>query len=351
MPLPLIMGLGLGIVGGAKYLMGKEDDKQAKSLLDTAASELYNSPLGQSGMADPYIANIRSIAQQDTGILGMMMGEPNKSQRIQGLMDQALMANRQHMQNQWSSQEAQMGRAHDFSLLGQRDLVDQQNDAREAGYQQQNTMLGANLRNQSAMYAHNLRMLEGQQAGQVANQRDMVDRTFQLSDQLDQDVSRDMGEMAVYQDNYRKGLSALASNNPADVVASMYNFFQMVEPGGMVRDAESGQYKGVGGASSQFANLLNEVQGKGLNDKTRRQLQEAMGNQYGVVFDRFKRVNDTYGQQINQMRNAGYNVMDPRERLGIDWTYGVQQPKGRKNEKGQTPAEAAAEKQGLVIQK
>lgn len=150
-------------------------------------------------------------------------------------------------------------------------------------------------------------------------------RAFGLSDQLDTDYRRDLGDLSTFQDTYRKGMQALQSNSKADILASAFNFYNLIEPGGIVRDDERDAYQATSSAATNFVNLLNDIQGKGLTESTAKQLANAMTTQYKPRYDRGQRQLGFYQERIGQYRKAGYDVASPVGSQGIDFQYGAQE--------------------------
>lgn len=262
MALPLLMAMGAGILGGGQYLLKKQDQRKAQSLIPDVQSAIANSPFAgtQYGMQ---IENYAQAMAEDGSLLNRNSGQ------IQALM----------------------------------------------GTVANNTL--AYEQNQQAM-AQEAAIRSGQ--AQQAMQNRMADRAFSLSDQLDQDYRSDLEDFGQFQDSYRKGMNAINTNSSADALAAAFNFYNLIEPGGIVRDDERGEFKSVGGAGAGFANLLNEIKGKGLTPKSRKQLEQAMNNQYKPRQERARRQFDYYQDQVGRARRAGYNVASPIGSQGIDWS-------------------------------
>ncbi len=68
----------------------------------------------------------------------------------------------------------------------------------------------------------------------------------------------------------------LQNGSPADAVATVFQFMQAIEPGGIVREGEQGMVRGIGGLFTQLANQLNQVAGRGLDGTLRRELADTV---------------------------------------------------------------------------
>ena len=134
--------------------------------------------------------------------------------------------------------------------------------------------------------------------------------------------------------------------NSADAVAALYNFFNILEPGGRVTENEDGSFTGIGGTGSKFANWMNGIRGNGLDDTTRKQILSAINNQYGSQLDRARKQRAYYDKQVESYNNQGYNVNSPVGSLGIDYDSPLVNP--NQQAPPLTPAQQkAADEQGL----
>ena len=142
------------------------------------------------------------------------------------------------------------------------------------------------------------------------------------SNQFDQDWARDVGQFAeVVQPSFQKALLALENPNSADSVSALYNFFNIIEPGGRVTENEDGSFSGIGGGSGRIANWLNEMRGEGLSDVTRDQIIESIWKQYTPEYERAGRQKTYYEQLLEASRGMyGEGIQSPIGRQGIDWS-------------------------------
>ena len=183
--------------------------------------------------------------------------------------------------------------------------------------------LGANRRAQSLLdnaIQLNSNLITSQAQAEQEAAKLNFDRTTDITNQLDQDYARDIGTFGqVVQPAFRKILAALESPNSADSLASAFNFFNIVEPGGIMRDPENQAYRGIGGKGAQFANWLNEWQGKGLTEATRKQIIDAVWNQYAPEWERAQAIKRKYVSDLQRYKKQGFSPVSPIGRQGVDW--------------------------------
>jgi hypothetical protein len=247
-----MMAGGMGLLGGGRYLLNKEDDRRAANTRAGLESFLASSAIPQAQQMG--ILNQAQLNEQNDSWLNL-----GNNARTQSLLDYAMQADSQY---------------------------------RELGAQQ----------------------------ARAAQQR-ITDRGFTLSDQLDADYNRDLKVFGgVVQPAFQKALNALDEGaTSADTVAALYNFFNIIEPGGRVTENEDGMFQSIGGMPSQVSNWLNQIRGKGMDSETRRQILDAIWKQYQPEYMRAKRQRDQYQRDIAAMRKQGYQVRSPIGRLGINY--------------------------------
>lgn len=178
-----------------------------------------------------------------------------------------------------------------------------------------------------AAMAQNANIEQGQaQAAQQAAIRNF-DRSTAVTNQLDQDYNRDLRVFgSVVQPAFRQALSALENPNSADSVAALYNFFNIVEPGGRVTENEDGSFTGIGGSGARLANWFNQMRGEGLSENTREQIISAIWKQYQPQFERAKRQKSQYERDLRRYGQQGLDVRSPVGRLGIDYSLNQAPP-------------------------
>lgn len=191
--------------------------------------------------------------------------------------------------------------------------------------------------------AQNQDALAHQRAVEAANLN--FDRSTAITNQMDQDYNRDLGTFGnMVQPAYKRAMDALEGNNSADQIAALYNFFQIVEPGGRVTENEDGSFTGVGGSGSRLANWFNALRGDGLDEKSRQQIIGAIHRQYKSQYDNAERRRYAHERRLREYQNQGYNPMSPVGNLGIDWTP----PVAPGSTSGLTPEQQAALQGGDV---
>lgn len=161
-----------------------------------------------------------------------------------------------------------------------------------------------------------------------------------IQNQFDQDWARDVGQFTeVIQPSFQKALLALDNPNSADSVAALYNFFNIVEPGGRVTENEDGSFTGIGGSAAGFANMLNKWRGDGLSDETRQQIMTSIWKQYTPEMERAQRQKVKYEADIERMRGLyGQDIQSPIGRQGGNWSLNQMPPGyGQPTEQPQLP--------------
>ena len=166
------------------------------------------------------------------------------------------------------------------------------------------------------------------------------DRRLAIQNQFDQDWARDVGQFTeVIQPSFQKALLALENPNSADSVAALYNFFNIVEPGGRITENEDGSFTGIGGSAAGFANMLNKWRGDGLSDETRKQIMSSIWKQYTPEMERAQRQKVKYEADIERMRGLyGQDIQSPIGRQGGNWSLNQMPPGyGQPTEQPQRP--------------
>ena len=160
---------------------------------------------------------------------------------------------------------------------------------------------------------------QAQVAGQQANGTAAFNAAMTQSSQLQDDYRTDFQQFAEYQNVVGGIKGALEANDSANTLASVFNFFNILEPGGIVRESESGQYRAQGGTSQQWANWMNDIQGKGLTAKTAKQIWGAVQNQYTPRYEQAQRKKGAYDRRLEELRAYGVNAINPSGSQGINW--------------------------------
>jgi hypothetical protein len=162
------------------------------------------------------------------------------------------------------------------------------------------------------------------QLGQAQMQREMQDAYSQtnrgIADQLDQDYNRDLRTFAETQNQFRSAMQALENPSNINSVATLYNFFNILEPGGRVTENEDGTFAAAGSAGNRWASWLNEMRGGGLTEVSRKEIVDAIWAQYGTRWEQANRQKRQYEQELRDIEASGRKVTSPIGRLGIDWS-------------------------------
>lgn len=190
-----------------------------------------------------------------------------------------------------------------------------------------------------AQQAQQLRDLHQQRFGQInqgmaAQQKQHYANSISRSDQLDADYNRDLKQFGgIVQPAYQQAVNALGPGmNSADSVAALYNFFNIMEPGGRVTENEDGSFTGIGGGGAKLANWFNKMRGDGLDGETRKQILDAINNQYRPQLERARKQEQFYNNRMREYGDMGLDVQSPVGSLGIDYLtdptegFGTQAP-------------------------
>jgi len=291
MPLPLLMGLGMGLLGGGQYLLHKMDQRASASMLD----QFRNQVLPQAGdFGQQYGGQYLALAEGLANSGGLLN---RTSDQVSSLLSDFLGQSQRAAEFQQGYQQTQQWNA---AQLAQRV---HENDL---------TVADRDRRFRHEVAVDNAQLF--QNAGQAGAMAGFAE-TERLQNTTEQMLSRfqniDIG--------YRQLRSALESNNPQDSTAAVFKFMNTIEPGGMVRDSETGMIRGAGGVSAQVAGYLNELQGKGFSPTVRRDLADAALRLYNQEYKTAQGQREWIGQRLEQYRRAGLDVWDPRGSLGIEW--------------------------------
>jgi len=185
-------------------------------------------------------------------------------------------------------------------------------------------------------------------ATQAAIQREERNRDFARG--LVNDARRALGPWVDQQPEAQALFNVLGSGSKADALASLYLFFQQLEPGGIVRDNETGMYRGVGGAFESIANQMNAFLGEGDSLPTRQALAQTVMR---IIQPRIENALATRAQFEEQAAASDLGTAADDFRAGLPNVYAPQlpesllaEPRGQGAD-DQAERDAAAEAQGL----
>ena len=127
--------------------------------------------------------------------------------------------------------------------------------------------------------------------------QEQANKNRQFANQLVDDGRRELGPWVDQVPQIQGLYNLLANGSATDAVASIYLFFQALEPGGIVRDNETNMYRGAGGFFEGLANDLNAMMGGGDKEETRRRVAQTINR---LIAPRLQAAQQTRQELINQ---------------------------------------------------
>jgi hypothetical protein len=310
MPLPLLLGIGAGILGGAEYLMAQQDQKRAQSLLAQTNSNIQNTPWGQSGAAAPYQAATSALVAN-----AGMFDRPYE--QVAQLAQYAPQAN-----DIWLEHQRQQALAAEQQQYARgQDTQAQANWGQTFAANQEQNQIGNQMERErlNAMHGQNAAALAGAQA---TREGALLGAGVDIQQKLGDDYYKQIAPLAGQQDAFKMLEQALQPGaSSADGLMASFKFFNMMEPNGMVRDDERQAFLSTGGSMSQVANLMNQMQGKGADQNTRDQIFEAARKMYEVQYKNAERTRQELLRQEGAYIRQGYPITTQTGRGSYDWSY------------------------------
>lgn len=161
---------------------------------------------------------------------------------------------------------------------------------------------------------------EQQQAAQLAQMQDAYSQTnMGIARDLQTRYNSEMSEFAETQTQFRAAMNALDNPSNLNSVTTLYNLFNILEPGGRVTQNEDGTFTGIGSGGNRVSGWLNDMQGKGLTDATIKEITDSIWQQYAPRLERAREVKKWYDGEMQAIGGAGRNVRSPVGSLGINW--------------------------------
>lgn len=169
------------------------------------------------------------------------------------------------------------------------------------------------LLSQYAANKANFQMQQQQNAMAMQQQGNTYQR------QLQDDWRRDMTRFSEIQQSYQKAKQSLSADaNTYDKIASLYNFFSIIDPGRAVQGNEAALFNQGGGLTAAGINWVRSIFGKGLDELSQEEILATIERQYLPEWDRAQRQRADHDSAWRRLFDQGYDVTQPRN-LGIDW--------------------------------
>lgn len=248
MALPLLLAAGAGILGGAQYLMKRQDQEVAQNKLNDFASQLQSSSLAGTQAGEQLLAAGQSRIDNDSFW---------DRGRVSGQIDQAMDA---------------------LSNFNTSEMINQRNRVAQSGVAQRNALMQGNQ---------------------------------QISAQLQDDYSRDFKEFNNVQNLERAAINALNSGDREGTLFAAFNIAKLLDPASVARESETGAIINSGGASNNLVNAILAFQGDAANPKTRQNLLEAIQQQTQPRYDDARARQQWYRDTINEYNQRGYDLISP----------------------------------------
>lgn len=303
MVLPLIMGAGLGLLGGARYLEMKQQEKRAGSMLNEFYSDVQNSPYAGTPQAM------------------MLMRQAEAAAAPSSFLDR---------QRDPTAQLEQMGgglarMSMDYYNQGQ--MAQQARQAQEAQmrWQRENAVTDRDLQRKWREEDRGVDLWQKQQERQQDRGWEITDRNMQMGNQLGMALHDDYrtaaGEFAQMQTGARNALGALESGDSIGAIEAVYGIAKLLDPRGAVMEGDAGRFEGSGSVGSQVANTLNKWRGEGMDKDTVKQMRDLILRRLKVQHGTWERTKTWYEQQAENMARQGVNVSSPIGSMGEDPNY------------------------------
>ena len=122
MALPLLLAAGATMLGGTRYLMGRQSDKQAQSMIQDLQGDIQNSP--NPLVANDYARRLNNAQNQmaNEGAFGNILNPFGSQSMIQGMMDNFSQDESAATQRQIGNQIASGAAARDFAYKVENDI-------------------------------------------------------------------------------------------------------------------------------------------------------------------------------------------------------------------------------------
>ena len=99
-----------------------------------------------------------------------------------------------------------------------------------------------------------------------------IEKDRDVALQINDDFRKEAGPIAEQIPEFQGFINTLASGSSTDALAGAFQFFNIVEPGGITRDDERSAFQGSGGLFTTLANTMNAIEGQGMKPELRRKL-------------------------------------------------------------------------------
>ena len=103
--------------------------------------------------------------------------------------------------------------------------------------------------------------------------------------------------------------NTLSTGSSTDALAGAFQFFSIIEPGGITRDDERSAFQGSGGLFTTLANQMNAIEGGGMTPELRRKLAATVSSIMQPRFDRLGAIQAEF-QQIGQEAGLQGGLLD-----------------------------------------
>ena len=169
-------------------------------------------------------------------------------------------------------------------------------------------------------YGYAQAQAQAAEQNRLAQMQDAYSQTnIGIAQDLQTRYNSELSEFAETQTQFRAAMNALENPSNLNSVTTLYNLFNILEPGGRVTANEDGTFTGIGDSGNQFANWLNQMTGEGLTQDTIKEITESIWQQYAPRLERARAVKGWYEGEMQALSGAGRNVRSPVGSLGVDW--------------------------------
>lgn len=126
--------------------------------------------------------------------------------------------------------------------------------------------------------------------------RDEAIRKTEVALDIQDDFRRDVSDIASQIPEIQGFYNTLANGSSEATLAAAFQFFNLVEPGGITREDERSAFAASSGKYNEVVNLMNKIRGEGMTISTRRELARVATGFVQPRFDRLEQLTAEFQQ-------------------------------------------------------
>jgi len=157
-------------------------------------------------------------------------------------------------------------------------------------------ILGTVISQQQSEDANLRRLVETDATALEARQLAQLQKDRDVGLQIGEQFRKQAGPIAEQIPEFQGFINTLAQGNSTDALAGAFQFFSIIEPGGITRDDERSAFQGSGGLFTTLANQMNAIEGQGMKPELRRKLAATVMQIMQPRFDRLATIQQEFQQ-------------------------------------------------------